>query len=421
MWIMLLGIEHERIHLETSAVIMRRVPLQLIRPIEGFIECPSKVEDLHKIPINQMVTVPAWKGVWERSLEKPMTYGWDNQFGVKQFNVKEYKASQMLVSNGQYLEFIKDGGYENPEWWTQEGQRWLASIKPTMPLFWRREGKTYKLRTIFQEIPMPWNWPVEVSNLEARAFCNWKAAKTGRYTRLPTEDEWYAMRSLLPKDQTSWEYQQVGNINLEYWMSPNPVNMFKTGDFYDIVGNVWQHTITPIYPFQKFEIHPVYEDFTTPTFDQRHDLIKGGSFISTGNEALYHARYAFRRHFYQFAGFRYIETDIKIEVDIHSSAMISDSNVEMNLRHHYLNQDSYVLEVVQKIKSALAVNNHYHKALTVGCSVGRIPLELGKYFNESIGIDYTTRYFQMSTRLQSTGFLKFKDIDIDLKKIDVRT
>jgi len=40
-------------------------------------------------------------------------------------------------------------------------------------------------------------------------------------------------------------------------------------------------------------------------------------------------------------------------------------------------------------------------------------------FGESIGIDYTTRYFQMSTRLQETGFLKFKDIDIDLKKIDI--
>jgi len=57
--------------------------------------------------------------------------------------------------------------------------------------------------------------------------------------------------------------------------------------------------------------------------------------------------------------------------------------------------------------------------LTVGCSVGRIPIELGKMFGESIGIDYTTRYFQMSTRLQETGFLKFKDIDIDLKKIEI--
>ena len=59
------------------------------------------------------------------------------------------------------------------------------------------------------------------------------------------------------------------------------------------------------------------------------------------------------------------------------------------------------------------------KVLTVGCSVGRIPIELGKIFGESIGIDYTTRYFQMSTRLQETGFLKFKDIDIDLKKLDI--
>lgn len=114
---------------------------------------------------------------------------------------------------------------------------------------------------------MPWDWPAEINNLEARAFCNWRTAKTGKYTRLPTEDEWYAIRSQLPTDQTDWEYQSVGNINMEYWMSPNPVDMFKIGDFYDIVGNVWQHTITPIYPFEKFEIHPVYEDFTTPTYD----------------------------------------------------------------------------------------------------------------------------------------------------------
>ena len=62
----------------------------------------------------------------------------------------------------------------------------------------------------------------------------------------------------MPKDQPEWLYQEAGNINMEYWMSPNPVNMFKTADFFDIVGNVWQHTITPLYPFNKFEIHPAY-------------------------------------------------------------------------------------------------------------------------------------------------------------------
>ena len=220
---------------------------------------------------------------------------------------------------------------------------------------------------------MPWDWPAEINNLEARAYCKWRTAKTGKYTRLPTEDEYYSMRNLLKKDHTDWEYQEVGNVNMEYWMSPNPVDMFKTAELYDLVGNVWQHTITPIYPLKKFEIHPVYEDFTTPTFDDRHDCIKGGSFMSTGNEALYHARYAFRRHFYQFAGFRYIETDIEMEVDSHSEATISDSNVEMNLKHHYLNNESYISEVIEEIKKAIGTNS-YKKALTVGCSVGRISL-----------------------------------------------
>jgi formylglycine-generating enzyme required for sulfatase activity len=44
----------------------------------------------------------------------------------------------MLVSNGEYLQFVQEGGYQNPSWWTEEGQRWLSSIKPAMPLFWRK-------------------------------------------------------------------------------------------------------------------------------------------------------------------------------------------------------------------------------------------------------------------------------------------
>ena len=92
----------------------------------------------------------------------------------------------MLASNAEYLEFVEDGGYEKLEYWTEEGKRWIQAKKPKMPRFWRRYGGTYKLRTISKEIYMPWDWPVEVNNLEARAFCNWKTTKTGVYTRLPT-------------------------------------------------------------------------------------------------------------------------------------------------------------------------------------------------------------------------------------------
>jgi hypothetical protein len=62
-----------------------------------------------------------------------------------------------------------------------------------------------------------------------------------------------------------------------------------------------------MYPFTGFEVHPIYDDFTMPTFDDKHNMIKGGSWISTGNLRIPQSRYAFRRHFFQHAGFRLVE------------------------------------------------------------------------------------------------------------------
>lgn len=100
---------------------------------------------------------------------------------------------------------------------------------------------------------------------------------------------------------------------MEHYASSNPVTLFEFDHgFFDVIGNVWQHTETPIDAFKGFKIHPVYEDFSVPTFDTRHNMIKGGSWISTGNEATFHSRYAFRRHFFQHAGLRFVETDAPV-------------------------------------------------------------------------------------------------------------
>ena len=289
-----------------------------------------------------------------------------------------------------------------------------------MPLFWHKEGDHFFLRTLSRMIAMPWDWPAEVNNLEARAFCNWKTEKTGTYTRLPTEGEYQALREHVPVDIENWDYQSVGNVNWEYWLSPCPVNTFKTGEFFDLVGNVWQHTITPIYPFEKFEIHPYYEDFTTPCFDGRHDMIKGGSFLTSGNFASKQARVAFRRHFYQCAGFRYVHAPDRMEVDAHQE-VITDCNVETSLRFHYMRNDTYLNEAMEKVQEWAGKEARDEKMLTVGCSVGRMPMEMGKTFKDSIGIDYTSRYFQMSTRLKETNQLRLKDINIDLDRMDIKT
>lgn len=81
--------------------------------------------------------------------------------------------------------------------------------------------------------------------------------------------------------------------------------MFKFGNLYDVVGNLNQLTRTPNYPFKNFEYHPIYEDFSTPFFDGRYPIMKGGSFITNKNSS-FNTRHGFRKHFYQFAGFRYV-------------------------------------------------------------------------------------------------------------------
>merc|ERR1712086_712000 len=53
-----------------------------------------------------------------------------------------------------------------------------------------------------------------------------------------------------------------------------------------------------------FELHKLYDDFTLPCFDGEHNMIMGGSFISTGDQASVNARYQFRPHFFQHASFR---------------------------------------------------------------------------------------------------------------------
>lgn len=119
---------------------------------------------------------------------------------------------------------------------------------------------------------------LQLNQLESKAYCNYLSAKTGKSIRLPTEEEYNSLRlHCIPMevDQDNW-VNAPGNINLEYYASSAPVNeyAFKNG-FYDVIGNVWQHTETPIDGYNGFRIHPVYEDFSVPTFDTRHNLIKG--------------------------------------------------------------------------------------------------------------------------------------------------
>ncbi|MEM7343318.1 MAG: SUMF1/EgtB/PvdO family nonheme iron enzyme [Chloroflexota bacterium] len=99
-------------------------------------------------------------------------------------------------------------------------------------------------------------------------------------------------------------------MNLAY-SSQNPVDFFppsQTGHR-DTTGNAWEWTEDHFNPLRGFEVHHVYDDFSTPCFDGKHSMIVGGSFISTGDEASTFARFHFRPHFLQHSGFRLVASD----------------------------------------------------------------------------------------------------------------
>jgi len=277
-----------------------------------------------------------------------------------------------------------------------------------MPLFWRRDSTGYMLRLVAEEILMPLNWPVEINYLEAKAFCNWKTAREGKTYRLPTEAEWIRLSEVCNvPDMTEWSVAP-GNINLEHFASPCPVDKFKTGDFFDVIGNVWQWTETPITGYAGFKVHPLYDDFSTPTFDGKHNLIKGGSWISTGNEATHHARYAFRRHFYQHAGFRVVQSEKPLL--IHNDEYETDTEIanscEANWGDMFSSTPKFSKQLAEFIVE-ITKNKPISQVLDLNADTGRLAFELAGHFDSVTALDMSARFIRMPIQLQEKGFIRY--------------
>ncbi len=402
-WIVMMGIEHERIHLETSSVLIRQLPLDEV--VSG--KFGERCTESGKAPKNEMIDVKGGKVQLGKPENHPF-YGWDNEYGKHEELVEDFSASKQLISNEEYLEFVNDGGYHTEEFWTEEGWNWRSFKQAEMPLFWRKNGEEYSLRLVAEEIPMPWNWPVEVNYLEAKAYANWKTKQTGKTYRLPTEAEWYRLFEVAGlKDVMDWE-KAPGNINLEYFTSPCPVDKFKQGDFYDVVGNVWQWTETPITGFSGFKVHPMYDDFSTPTFDGKHNMIKGGSWISTGNEATYHSRYAFRRHFYQHAGFRLVqsETPLKIQQAEYETDEEVTLSCEANWGDKFTTHPNFS-EALAKIVTEIVGEKRDLRVLDLNADTGRLAFELAQTYKDVTALDFTARMIRMPIQLQEHGFMRY--------------
>ena len=397
-WVMLMGIEHERIHLETSSVLIRQLPVEWVKPQPHWPACPTARHDRLTVPQNSLVSVTGTRVTQGKTDD---TYGWDNEYGTLTTEVKAFEASKMLTSNAEFFEFILAGGYQSNRWWDDEGRGWRDFAQATQPTFWvgsPDRPENLKLRLLTEEVAMPWDWPAEVNQLEAAAFCRWKAAETGKAIQLPSEAEWLLLREQIKEDRP---VKAPGNLNLAWWASSCPVDRFAQGEFFDLIGNVWQWTTTPVSGLEGFKVHPLYDDFSTPTFDGKHALIKGGSWISTGNEALKSARYAFRRHFFQHAGFRYVVSthQEKITLNPYETDSMVSQYLDFQYGPDYFGTANYGKALVD---IACQMTEKRGRALDIGCATGRASFELARYFDEVVGMDYSARFIDVALQL-TTG------------------
>jgi iron(II)-dependent oxidoreductase len=296
------AIEHRLMHAETLAYMLHQLPLNRKVPQK---ESPSPVTD----PVDhRSMEIPA--GQVTLGLQRGANaFGWDNEYESHIVDVPAFAIDRYKVTNRQYLEFISGGGYENRTLWSADDWSWKSQQGISHPAFWKRDGDQWLYPTMFNEVRLPLDWPVYVSQAEAKAYAHW-AGKS-----LPTEAEWQRAAYCTPDgDERSYPWgneapsSEFGNFDFARW-NPLPVNAFPAGQsafgVQGMLGNGWEWTSTEFAPFPGFEPFPFYRGYSADFFDGKHFVMKGGSARTAAGMLRRTFRNWFQGH-YQFiyTGFR---------------------------------------------------------------------------------------------------------------------
>jgi gamma-glutamyl hercynylcysteine S-oxide synthase len=272
------GIEHRLMHAETLAYMFHWLPYESKQRTKSD-ESLVTSDAISNRP--QSVRIPAGHATLGKRFDDPFTFGWDNEFESHSVSVPEFAIDVLNVTNGDFLDFARAGGYSERSFWSDEGWEWIQSSGIQHPKFWIRRGANWFYRTMFDEIPLPVTWPVFVSHAEAQAYARWKGRE------LPTEAQFHRAAFGSPHGSERnypWGEEspgpQHGNFDFRSWM-PMPVGSFPAGrsafGVFDLVGNGWEWTRTEFAPFEGFRAFPFYPGYSADFFDGKHFVMKGAS------------------------------------------------------------------------------------------------------------------------------------------------
>ncbi len=296
------AVEHRLMHAETLTYMLHQLPLdRKISKVRGLELVSCRVEP-------KMVEIPAGSATLGIS-RADAKFGWDNEYEVNTASVPAFAIDQYKVTNGRYLEFIAAGGYDNRDLWSDADWNWKTENGISHPAFWKRVNREWYYRTMFDEVPLPLEWPVYVSHAEATAYARWLGQS------LPSEAQWhraaYGGREGAERSYP-WGVEtpgaKLGNFDFQRW-DPTPVGAFPAGksDFgvAELLGNGWEWTSSLFEPFPGFEPFSFYRGYSADFFDGKHFVMKGGSSRTAACMLRRSFRNWFQPHYqYVYAGFR---------------------------------------------------------------------------------------------------------------------
>jgi ergothioneine biosynthesis protein EgtB len=268
--------EHEEMHQETLCYMLHRLPHELKTKPPG-----SRAPVLgNGAPAPARVRIPAGRATLGID-PKSGAFGWDNEFPRHAVDVPPFEIDVFKTTNGEFLEFVEEGGYERPDLWSPEAFAWREKARVDHPAFWIRRGGRWIWRGLFEDVRLPLSWPVYVSHAEATAYARW------RTRRLPTEAEYHRAAFGTPAGTerpypwgTAPPDSTRGNFGGESW-DPVPVGSHPAGasafGVHDLAGNGWEWTSTVFAGFEGFEPMPAYPNYSIDFFDGQHYVLKGAS------------------------------------------------------------------------------------------------------------------------------------------------
>jgi formylglycine-generating enzyme required for sulfatase activity len=265
-----MAIEHRDMHAETLAYLLHGLDYSQKLP-----QPTAPPEPVRPAPANPLVDVPAGTAILGAEGDQ---FTWDNERLAHRLEVPAFRLSRFKISNGDYLEFVQEGA--------------------PAPHFWSCRNGQWCYRGMFEEMPLPLDWPVWVTWNEASAYAQWQGLS------LLSEAQFQRAAGLSAPDSARH------NFGYRRW---DPISVDSNGGSsqaapHQLVGNGWEWTRDVFAPFAGFAPHPFYPGYSADFFDGRHYVMKGASPRTAEKLARPSFRNWFRPDYpYMYAGFRLVE------------------------------------------------------------------------------------------------------------------